>query len=122
MNGLDGLWKSPSLTFPDHDDFMAIDEDRGRIIKFIVYTTDPLMRNPLRSWFRRISANSIEDELPDSHARRVWQFAIDGDQVTWRSGNFVSTWTRVPWNQRPEWLDRQLAIQHSKLDAAEKSP
>ena len=46
-----GIWTHPSLTFPDHAEFMCIDESRGRIITFVVISIEPVKHVPMRSWY-----------------------------------------------------------------------
>ena len=117
---LGGLWTYPSTTFPDHNDFMFIDEERRRIITFVVITDNPHKRAPMRNWYEPISVTSISARLRPTDEWRVHEFRLDGDQLSWTYGGGQHTWLRVPWEQRPDWLDARLATEYSKMDATEK--
>ena len=115
-----GLWTYPSTTFPDLNDFMFIDEERRRIITFFVYTDNSHKYAPMRSWYEPASVTSISARLRPTCEWRVHEFQLDGNRLSWTYGGRLHTWLRVPWEQRPDWLDARLATEYSKMDAIEK--
>ena len=117
---LGGLWTYPSISFPDHDDFMFIDEVRGRIVMFVVVRDDPPERAPVRNWYQQDSATSISVRLRLTEPWRVYDSQIEGNTLSWNYGGAVHPWRRVPWKARPDWLDARLNSQYTKMDAAEK--
>lgn len=119
-SSLGGLWTYPSTTFPDHNDFMFIDEDRRRIITFVVITDDPLKRAPMRNWYQPASATSLSVRLRPTDAWRVHNFQLVGGRLSWTYGGGVHTWRRVPWEERPDWLDARVATEYSKMDATDE--
>ena len=115
-----GLWTYPSPSFPQHHDFMFIDEDRQRIITFVVYAIEPLKRGSIRNWYLPVSAASISARLRPIDDWRVHEFQLEGDRLSWTYGGKVHPWQRVPWEQRPDWLDARLANDYSKMDAIDE--
>lgn len=115
-----GLWSYPSIAHTKHKDFMIIDEERRRIITFVIITDDPSKRVPLRNWYRPVSATSISVRLRSIDPWRDHDFRLEGDCLGWTFGGEVHTWRRVPWEERPEWLDSRLVTENSKMDAAEE--
>jgi hypothetical protein len=115
-----GLWTYPSTAFPQHDDFMFIDEERGRIITFVVIESDPLVRAPMRNWYRPVSATSISARLRPTDPWRVHEFRLEDDCLFWNCGGEVQSWRGVPWERRPDWLDARLAGEYSKMDATDQ--
>jgi hypothetical protein len=99
---------------------MFIDEDRGRIITFVVVADDPPKRAPMRNWYQPVSATSISAKLRPTDAWRVHDFFLEGDQLSWTYGGEVHAWRRVRWQHRPEWLDACVATEYSKMDAINK--
>lgn len=99
---------------------MFIDEDRKRIITFVVFTLDPLKRAGLRNWYRPASATSISAKMRPTDAWRVHDFLLDGDRLSWTYGGEVHTWRRVPWEERPDWLDARVVTEYAKMDAADE--
>jgi hypothetical protein len=118
-SGFGGLWTYPSITYPDHNDFMFIDEDRRRIITFVVFSVDPLHRGSMRNWYQPESSNSISAKLRPNDEWRIHDFQLDGDRLSWTYGGRLHTWRRTPWEDRPDWLDSNLASTNSKMDAEE---
>lgn len=108
------------MSFEEHDDFMFIDEDRRRLITFVVYAVDPLKRAAMRHWYQPVSATSISARLRPTDAWRVHEFQLEDDRLSWTYGGRVHPWQRVPWEQRPDWLDAQLATEYSKMDAIDE--
>ncbi len=118
-SSLGGIWTCSSLTFPDHAEFMSIDESRGRIIAFHVISIEPVKRAPIRSWYRPESDTSIAARLGPAQPWRITEFQLDGDRVSWISGSGTSTWQRLLSDEQPDWLDRRLTAENSKMDADE---
>ena len=114
-----GLWICPSPTFPPHDDFILIDEERRRIIAFVV-ATDDTKRAPMRNWYQPVSATSISVRLRPTDPWRVHEFQQEGDRLSWTYGGGVHVWQRIPWEQRPDWFDARLATAHAKMDATDE--
>lgn len=77
-----GLWTYPSATFPTHNDFMFIDEERRRIITFVVFIANSDKRAPMRNWYEPASATSISARLRPTDEWRVHEFQLDGDRLT----------------------------------------
>jgi hypothetical protein len=98
---------------------MFIDENRKRIMMFVVIADNPLRRAPTRYWYQRESTTSISVRLRLNDAWRVHEFLLEGDRLSWTYGGEVHPWRRVPWEERPDWLDTHLATENSKMDAAE---
>jgi len=114
-----GVWTYPSLTFPQNNDFMSIDEVRGRIISFIVIGIDPVRRHPMSFWYRPVSATSITTRLRSSETWRINEYEFEGDRLLWKYGGGAHAWRRVPPNERPDWLDAMLMKVYSKMDATD---
>ena len=116
-----GLWSYPSTMCPEHTDFMFIDEGRGMIIGFYVVFDDPPKWGPMRHWYRPVSATSISARLRAPDAWRDHGFQLEGDCLAWTYGGKVHTWRRVPWEDRPDWLDARLATENLRMDATEEA-
>ncbi len=115
-----GLWTYPSTLFSQHDDFMFIDEIRGRIITFVVISIEPVKYISMRSWYNPESATSITSRLRPSESWVVHEFQLDGDLLSWKYGGANHVWRRVPKNKQPEWLEASIATANSKMDATEQ--
>lgn len=114
-----GIWTYPSVAFPGHDDFMSIDEERGRIIVFVVFSVDPLQRSPMRFRYRPESPNSITARLRATDSWRVHEFRLEDDRMLWTYGGGNHPWRRLPSHECPDWLDPRLETENSKMDAAD---
>lgn len=115
-----GLWTYPSTLFSQHEDFMFIDEVRGRIITFVVISIEPVKYIPMCSWYRPESATSITSRLRPIGSWVVHEFQLDGDLLSWTYGGANHAWRRVPANKQPEWLEASIATANSKMDATEQ--
>jgi hypothetical protein len=115
-----GIWTYPSLTFPDHAEFMSIDGLRGRIITFVVISVEPVKHVPIRSWYCPASATSITARLRPTEPWRVYVFQLDGDHLSWTYGGATHSWRRVLPNEQPDWLEARLANANSKMDALDQ--
>jgi hypothetical protein len=115
-----GLWTIRSSDFPEHHEFMFIDEGRGRIVTFVVVSVEPGKRAVLRLWYRPESATSFAARLRPTDPWRVQEFRLDGDQLSWTYGGVTHTWKRVFPESRPDWLDARLATAYSKMDAMDE--
>lgn len=116
-----GLWTYPSATFPEHDDFMFVDEGRSRILSFLVIVANPIKRSAIRNWYQSVSAAAISVRLRPADAWRVHEFKLEGDRLTWVYGTRIQEWKRVTWVQRPEWLDDRIAAENATMDTAEQN-
>ena len=120
-----GLWTYPSHSgIPGRFDFVFIDESRGRLVQFNLLdpgSGSPCLMKPMRLWYRPQSATSIVTRLSREDPWREFVFALDGDTMSWTFAGIVSTWRRVSLEARPAWLDAQLAVAHSKMDAQEET-
>jgi hypothetical protein len=116
-----GLWTIRSSAFPEHHEFMFIDEGRGRIVTFVVIGVEPVQRAPMRSWYRPVSATSITARLRPTDPWREHEFRLDGDQISWTYGGATHSWKRVSPESHPDWLDARLATEYSKMDATDET-
>lgn len=91
------------------------------MISFVVSTTEPTRRTPMRSWFRPESATSIAVRLQPTNPWRVVDFQWEGDRLTLNSQGVNFVMSRVTADQQPDWLETRLADQHAKMDSTEKS-
>ena len=115
-----GIWAQRSLQSPDHDEFMCIDESRGRIITFLVRVIDPVKYGAMRHWYRPESSTSITARLHPADEWRVHEVRLENDCLWWTYGGGTHPWRRVLPGEQPEWLEARLAAAHVKMDAAEK--
>ena len=114
-----GIWTHPSLPFPDHAEFMSIDESRGRIIIFVVISIAPVKHAPMRHWYRAESATSFATRLRPTAPWRIQEFQLDGDRLLWTYGGGTHAWRRLLPNEQPDWLAARLATQNSEMDATD---
>jgi hypothetical protein len=98
---------------------MFIDEERRRIITFVVVADHPPKRTAMRHWYEPASANSLSVRLRPTDEGRVHEFQLKGARLSWTYGGGLHVWWRVPWEQRPDWLDARLAAAYSRMDAPE---
>jgi hypothetical protein len=105
---------------PNQNDFMFIDEERRRIITFVVITREPPNRASMRNWYRPESATSVAARLRPSDPWLVFSFQLEGDRLSWTVEGNVQAWQRVPWAERPDWLEERLAKDNVKMYEAEK--
>jgi len=109
-----GLWNYHSTSFPAHDDFMFIDEERLRIIIITVIVDPPLRYGAMRNWYKPISATSIASRLLPTNEWRTHEFQLDSDGLSWTYGDALHTWRRMQQEDRPDWLETRLTAEYSK--------
>jgi hypothetical protein len=116
-----GLWAYPSTLCPGEHEFAFVDESRGRVVQFVIVSAISLRRSQMRVWYRPQSATSIVSRLKREYPWRAWVFVLDGDTLSWTLGETIQTWRRASQEERPDWLDGQLAEAYSKMDAQEET-
>lgn len=120
---LQGIWTHPSLGFPDQDEFISIDEVRGRIICFVVISVTPVTHAPMRIWYHAMSATSITARLrPTDPWRGIHEFQFEGERLMWTyAGGTHDAWRRLSPTEQPDWFDARLAAENSRMDVSEQS-
>ena len=121
VSSFGGLWTYPSTIIPEHDDFMFINEDRRRIITFVLITADPTKRIPMRNWYQPMSDTSISTRLRPTEEWCLLEFQLQGNRLIWSYGGREHAWQRVLWEQRPNWLEAELVAANFKMDETEKN-
>jgi hypothetical protein len=117
---LHGVWKHSAGASSEYDEFMCVDELRGRIVVFVVVDLPPVKRVPMRLWYRPESATSIAATLRPNGPWQITAFHRDGDFTTWTYGGSDHTWHRIADSEYPGWLVAAVATAHAKMDEAEK--
>ena len=112
-----GIWTYPSINFPSHAEYMAIDESRGRIITFVVISIEPVKLAPIRSWYRPVSASSVAARLQATEPWRIHEFQLDGNRLLWKYTGGNLALRRIHSDEKPDWLETRLTTENSKMDA-----
>jgi hypothetical protein len=117
---LEGVWTYRSLSFPGHQDFICIDEVRGRIVSFYVMSLDPLHYAPMYNWYRPESAKAIATRLRLDGEWQTHVVRSAGDQLLLIHNGGPHVWKRLPSAHYPEWLPGRLEAANKKMDEDEK--
>lgn len=116
---LEGVWAYNSLNFPDYEEFMSIDESRGRIITFAIIGVDPTKYVPVRSWYHRESDTSIAMRLQANQEWQLHEFKFQNDLLLWTYGGKSHSWRRLLPEEEPDWLQSRLVDANAKMDEDE---
>jgi hypothetical protein len=112
-----GLWTYPSREYPEHDDFMSIDEERCRIIVFTVLFSPPPKYVGMRNWYQPVSDTTIRSRISPKNEWLIHEFLLEENRLSWTYGGAVQilegVWSgmivRIGWitasrPRIPEWM------------------
>ena len=121
VNPIGGLWTYPSTIFPQQNDYMFIDVARNRMITFVIMREDPPWRPAIKHWYKPETDTTITARLRPTEEWRTHEYDLQSNSLNWRYGGKVHEWRRVLWEQRPDWLEAELAKANLKMDETEKN-
>jgi hypothetical protein len=100
---------------------MWIDPERGRIVSFVAYAETKLVHLQIRNWFAETSPGRARVSLKPDRDWTEHGFRFEGDCLIWTILDEERTWNRLSRDQAPAWLEAQITVAHSCMDALEKS-